>query len=222
MDDPSDRPVEALIFDMDGVLVNSVEHWTAVREAVIREELGTTDIDGTDLIGLSPDDEFDRLARNHDFQLTRAEYRARLEAHAEEIYSDRVDLLPGLPAVLELARDRGITLGLVSAARRSWIDLVLERFELAPFFDGIVGGDEVPGPSKPDPSIYHHAVEILGNDPGACVAVEDSAHGVASARGAGVYCIGYDHHPTEDLSAADEIVRSPRALVDRLRDICRA
>lgn len=213
--------MDALIFDMDGVVVDSVGHWNEVRERLIQEELGVADVDVTDLVGMNAHDEYDYLATDNDLERSRESYVSLLSEHAEDIYRDRVGLLHGLEDVLRLAVRNGIALGVVSASYRRRVEMVLDRFGLDDYFDVVVAGDDVQGPSKPDPAIYEHATSLLDVDPAACVAVEDSEHGVTAAKGAGLYCIGYAHHPTQPLDDADETFDAEDRLVDRLRELCR-
>lgn len=212
--------MEALIFDMDGVAVDSVGHWATVRGRIIAEELGVPDVDVSELIGLNARDEYDYLARDHELARPQDEYVDLLDAHVEEIYEDRAVLLAGFEEVLRVATANELQLGLVSASDRRRVEMVLERFELGNEFDIVVAGDDLSGPSKPDPAIYEHATSLLDVAGDQCVAVEDSEHGVAAAKGAGIYCIGYAHHPGQPLEAADETFEAPDALIDRLLECC--
>lgn len=99
--------------------------------------------------------------------------------------------------------------------------MVLDRFELEASFDTVVAGDDVSGPSKPDPRIYEHATSLLGVDSAESVAVEDSRHGVTAATSAGLHCLGYSHHPTQSLPNADETFSQSDPLVRRLLELCR-
>lgn len=127
--------------------------------------------------------------------------------------TDEAPLNPGVLAWLDEAERRGIRVGIASSSPASWVERNLvrlglrERFHcLACFGDGV--------PAKPDPASYRHAVEVLGGDPRASVAVEDSEHGVTAASGAGLFTIAVPHDLTAhmDFSAADLIVPSLEAL----------
>src|SRR5207248_10443177 len=92
---------------------------------------------------------------------------------------------------------------LASTSSRDWVDFVVDGLTVRPYFHAIVAGDEVAA-RKPAPDVYLHAAERLGVPPGECVALEDSAPGVASARAAGMACIAIPNRVTvrHDLSAA--------------------
>lgn len=212
--------MQALLLDMDGVIVDSVSYWNEVRAEIITSELGVEDVDVSELVGMNAHDEYEYLAADHDLRRSKESYVSLLEDRATEIYRDRVSLCSDLTTILETAVENDIRLGIVSASYRTRIEMVLERFDLDRFFEVAVAGDDVTGPSKPDPAIYEHAVSRLDVDPSDCVAVEDSAHGVTAATEAGLYCLGYAHHPGQSLAHADETVTDEGELQARLRELC--
>lgn len=214
--------MNAIIFDMDGVLVDSVGYWNEVREDLITSELGVDSVDVSELVGMNADDEYDYLATDHDLQRSKETYVDLLEERSAEIYQQRVDLLTGVEDVLRTAERNEVQLALVSASYRRRVEMVLERFDLGPRFDVAVAGDDLSGPSKPDPAIYEHAMSLLDVSPGECLAVEDSEHGVEAATGAGIHCVGYEHHPAQALDRADEVVHDPGELTERLFVACDA
>lgn len=213
--------MKALIFDMDGVVVNSVGYWNEIREEIIRNELGVDDVDVSELVGMNADDEYDYLAEDYTLQRSKESYVTLLEERANEIYRERVSMLTDYKKILAIARESGLRLGLVSASYRTRVEMVIDRFDLAQYFDAAVAGDDITGPSKPEPAIYEHAVSLLEVEPGEAVTVEDSEHGVTAAKEAGLYCIGYAHHPGQPLEHADETVETETALRERLDEIVR-
>lgn len=214
--------MKALIFDMDGVVVNSVGYWNEIREEIIREDLGIEDVDVSELVGMNADDEYDYLAEDHTPQRSKESYVSLLEERANEIYRERVSILTDYEEILAAARESGLRLGLVSASYRTRVEMVLDRFDLEQYFDAAVAGDDITGPSKPEPAIYEHAVSLLETEPEKAVTVEDSEHGVTAAKEAGLYCIGYAHHPGQPLEHADETVDTEAELRERLLEICHA
>lgn len=218
---PLPRKMNALILDMDGVVVDSVDYWNEIRTEIIATELGVDDVDISELVGMNAHDEYEYLSERHTLGRSKESYVSLIEDHAREVYHERVSLFPELPEVLRTAIDNEIRPGLVSASYRTRVEMVVRRFDLKPYFDVVVAGDDVPGPSKPDPAIYDHAVSRLGADAAACIAVEDSEHGVSAAKEAGLYCLGYAHHPGQPLEHADERIGSAGALRSRLAELCR-
>jgi putative hydrolase of the HAD superfamily len=119
-------------------------------------------------------------------------------------------LRPGVRAYVDGARERGITLGIVSSNDRAWVDRHIERLGVADVWDAIVTADGDEERAKPNPALYLDALAVLGVDASAAVAIEDSPNGIAAAKGAGVYCVAAPNDVTAelDLSGADVVVRS--------------
>lgn len=211
----------AVIFDMDGVLVDSVAHWQDERRRVIVDELGLQTVDVDELVGMNTHDEYELLAERFDLDLSQSEYVDRLGEQAATIYGERVEPLSGLDDLLESLDERGVTLGLATATYSRRAEMVLQRFDLDETFDAVVTADDVDGKSKPAPDIYLDAASALGVDPGHCIAVEDSRNGALAADRSGMYCIGYDgpNGPDQNLDAATEVVSSPSELADRLLEL---
>jgi HAD superfamily hydrolase (TIGR01509 family) len=132
---------------------------------------------------------------------------ARRIARKDEL-THRAELRPGVLAWLDDAARLGVPVGIASSSPQSWIERNLRRVGLLDRFGCVACRPDLP--AKPDPTSYRHAVEQLGGDPRLSVAVEDSAHGVAAAKGAGLWTVAVPHDLTRhlDLSAADRVVAS--------------
>lgn len=127
--------------------------------------------------------------------------------------------MPGAIEVVRALQARGFTLAIASSAVGSSIDVILRRLGIRDAFELIVDGSEVVH-GKPDPEAYLVTARKLGVPPQACVVIEDSHVGVVAAKRAGMYCIAVRNPHAQirqDLSAADEIVESLEALIDRAR-----
>jgi len=181
----------AVIFDMDGVLVDSELHWKRVEGSFLEELLPQwTDDDQLKIIGMSIHDVHALLTRDWGLTLSHADFISHYESLALKLYGRETALLPG---ALELARalsESGVKLGICSSSPRSWIEIVWVRFELAQIFSFYVSADDVGGIGKPNPACYRLAVERAGTGAGSCVAIEDTDKGVAAARGAGIFTVG--------------------------------
>jgi len=123
------------------------------------------------------------------------------------------DELPALPGVVELVAElvaAAVPIGIASSSSRAWLDRHLDRLDLARHFGAIVGSDAVGGVGKPAPDVYLRACADLGADPGRSVAVEDSAHGVAAAKAAGMAAVAVPSQITRfnDFGRADLVVGS--------------
>ena len=215
----------AVILDMDGVLVDSEHQWLLAEQGFFREILGRWSVrDNHKLVGVVVEDIHRMLARDHGLTMGLAEFVARCDAMAPDIYRRRVSLARGLPPFLAGLRRRGLGLAVASSSPKTWVDMVMERFRLRPLFDAVVSGDEAPGRTKPAPDLYLLAARRLGARPGSCLAVEDSTVGVRAAKAAGMTCVGLRtrHNKAQDLSAADWEARgfgelAYRSIVSRLK-----
>jgi beta-phosphoglucomutase family hydrolase len=188
--EPRLAPGLALVFDMDGVLVDSNPiHRKAWEIFNRRYGLETTEAMRQNMYGRRNDE----VIRDYfGGQLAPEEVFAR-GAQKEELYreliGDRVEeiLMPGIRSFLEFHRDD--PMAVASNAEPANIELILERAKLRHFFRVVVDGHQVRNP-KPHPEIYLRTAELLGISSGNCLVFEDSYSGVEAARAAGTRVIG--------------------------------
>ena len=179
---------EAVLFDMDGLLIDSEPLWLEAETAVMAR-LGAdwTPADQAQLLGGS----LVRTVRYLMGKATRpaspAQVAEWLMTRVTELVSDRgVPLRPGARELLAEVAAAGLPHALVTSSERGFMDAVLAGTGLR--FDVRVCADDV-GATKPDPEPYLLAAKLLGADPARCVALEDSPNGVASAQAAGCQVI---------------------------------
>lgn len=110
-------------------------------------------------------------------------------------------MLPGVSDYLTAAPALGLKVGIASSATRWWIDSLLGPRGLAHHFAVICTSDDV-RLAKPDPEVYQKAVDALGVRPSEAVAIEDSAHGLAAARAAGLHCVVVPNRMTMTMDFA--------------------
>ncbi len=197
---PTHRRLQAVVFDMDGVLLDSeplhhlvvnellAEHGVRVDDALYRRYLGTT-----------LEDTWSDLIRRFALPGTVADYRGRYDAAILEAYRRHAVPAPGAVELVQGLRARGLKLGLASSSRTLWVETALARLGLATAFDAIVTGDMVRR-GKPDPEIYLLAAHRLGVPPERCLAIEDAPAGVAAARAAGMTVVAVRTPYTDGLS----------------------
>lgn len=213
----SDTPptIQAVIFDMDGVIVDSELHWKSLEGFFLESLIGKWDAEAqSKIIGLSVHNLYSSLVSDYGLEMPKTEFLALYTEMARQIYEEHASLLPGFSELLNEIKASGIALALASSSPRVWINMVLDKFNLHDDFSVVVSADELDGEGKPSPAIYLHTAQKLGVSPVSCAVIEDSKNGVLSAKRAGMYCIGLENgfNEEQDISAADVIVRGFSAL----------
>jgi HAD superfamily hydrolase (TIGR01509 family) len=197
----------AVIFDLDGVLVDSEQVWDAARRDVVAGHGGTWRDSATrDMLGMSsrewPRYVVDRLG----VELTPPEVNDAVVQRLLARYDIELPLLPGArEAVFRLAEH--YPLGLASSSNREVIDLVLEEMGVREAFMAVVSSEEV-ARGKPAPDVYREAARRLGLRASRCAAVEDSENGIRSAHAARMRVIAIPNPhfpPAEDALALADV-----------------
>jgi beta-phosphoglucomutase len=199
--------IRAIIWDLDGVVVNSMEfHYAAFREVLAERdrELSREEYFDT-LIGLRNDDILRRLLG----ELSLEEIE-RLNAAKEESFrrriADKAKALPGAAELVRRARQAQLRQAVVSSTARENIGLILDSLKLTGAFDAVVGQEDATR-GKPDPQGFQIAAERLGVAPAECIVIEDAPEGIAAGKAAGMRCIGVTTtRAPERLSQADLVV----------------
>jgi HAD superfamily hydrolase (TIGR01509 family) len=203
--------IDAVVFDMDGVIVDSEQVWDDVRERYTRESGGTyTDTATRDMMGMSSLEWSRYMSEALGVPGTPDEINAEVVRRMLDRYGEAPPLLPG---AVEAARRLGARwpLAIASSSNPELIEVVLRASGLEPLFPVAVSSQEVPR-GKPAPDVYAEAARRLGVAATACAAVEDSHNGIRSAKAAGMRVIAFPnvHFPpdAEALAQADVVVRS--------------
>jgi HAD superfamily hydrolase (TIGR01509 family) len=212
--------IEAVVFDLDGVLIDSEQVWDEVREGLARERNGRwTERAQRDMMGMSSR-EWSRYM--HEV--------VGLPESAEEINREVVSRMlvryaggpPWIPGALDAVRRLAARwpLGLASSSNREVIEAVLAAGEITGLFRATVSSEEV-ARGKPAPDVYLEAARRLGVEAVGCTAIEDSHNGILSAKAAGMRCVAIPnaHYPpgaaTDD---ADAVVASVAELTREVVD----
>jgi HAD superfamily hydrolase (TIGR01509 family) len=183
----------AVIFDLDGVLVDSEAAWDQARRDLVDQVGGTWIPEATKaMMGMSSG-EWSRYVRDElGVPLSLDEINAAVVENIERRYRAALPLIPGAVDAVRRLAERW-PLGLASSSNRPIIDLVLEQSGLTACFVATVSSEEV-GRGKPAPDVYVEAARRLGVEPHACVAIEDSSNGMRSAAAAGLKIVAIPNH----------------------------
>ena len=197
--------IEAILWDLDGVIVQSGEHHYEAYCELFRE------LD----VPFSREQYFDELFGIRNWAIIRTvagerprEEIERLAEHKEEkfrrIAKGKIEALPGAKALIERAREAGLKQAIVSSTPRANIEMILGELTLTDAF-----GEEDAEKGKPDPEGFLVAAERVGVEPGRCVVIEDAPAGIEGAKAAGMRCIGVSTtRKPERLTQADLVVAS--------------
>jgi len=213
---PPARDVRAVVFDLDGVILETEELWNEVRENLVRERGGRwTDRAQADMMGMSSTEWSRYLHDALGLKEPPEEINREVVRRMLELYEERLPLIDGAPEAVRRLAERW-PLGLASSSNRELINRALAVSGLAEFFRATVSSEEV-ARGKPAPDVYLEAARRLGVYPSRCGAVEDSGSGIRSAHDAGMFVVAIPNRsfppPAEALQLADVVLESISRLV---------
>jgi HAD superfamily hydrolase (TIGR01509 family) len=203
--------IEAVVFDLDGVLLDSEHVWDDVREELARERRGRWhDRAQADMMGMSSTEWSRYMHRVIGLAEPPEEISAEVVRRMEARYAEHLPLVEGAAeAVRRLAG--AFRLGLASSSNRPLIDAVLQASRLGPLFQATVSSEEV-ARGKPAPDVFLEAARQLGVAPERCAAIEDSGNGIRAAHAAGMHVVAIPNRryppPADALALADLVLES--------------
>jgi HAD superfamily hydrolase (TIGR01509 family) len=198
---------KAVIFDFDGVLVESESHWSREQQAVYARMVPDWKAEDLKAMkGLSLRDEHARLSATRGLKMPFDEYERTFDSLAGAVYSTHATLIEGMRQVLETLHSAGVPMAIASSSNRAWIEIALKRFGLESFFSAVTTWEDVPR-GKPFPDVYLAAAARLSVEPALCVVVEDSPAGITAGKAAGMHVIAMRTaaYAEADLREADAI-----------------
>jgi len=200
--------IEAVVFDLDGVLIDSEPVWEEVRRGLVAERGGHWAPDAQRrLMGMSTPEWARYLSQDLGVGLPPDQVAAMVIDRMAARYREQLPLMPGAVEAVQRLAARW-PLGLASSAPAVLIDTVLEAAGLRPYFQVTMSTEQVPH-GKPAPDIYLAVTSRLGVEPARCAAVEDSSNGLRSAAAAGMRVIAIPHPrypPDPDALAVASLV----------------
>jgi HAD superfamily hydrolase (TIGR01509 family) len=211
--------IAAVIFDLDGVLLDSEQVWNAAKKELVEERGGEwRDQAPREMMGMSSPEWSAYLRDELGVPMEVEEISAEVVNRLEHIYRERLPLHDGAREAVEQAASRW-PLGLASSSNREIIELFLDLSGLRELFAATVSSEEVER-GKPAPDVYLETARRMGVDPERCAAVEDSENGIRSAKAARMYVVALPNEvypPAEDaLAQADAVIGSLRELQSTL------
>jgi HAD superfamily hydrolase (TIGR01509 family) len=211
--------IVAVVFDLDGLLLDTEQLWDEVREQLARERGGRWHADAqADMMGMSSPEWSRYMHETIELREPPDEIADEVVRRMQERYRERLPLLPGAREAIERLAARW-PLGLASSSNRPLIDLALEVGELAQFFRVTLSSEEV-ARGKPAPDVYLEVARRMAVDPGSAAAIEDSRNGIRSAHAAGMKVVAIPNAQfppdEESLSLADVVVPSLAELTPEI------
>ncbi len=212
--------IRALLFDMDGVVINSEPLYEKVQTIGLAQYgVKLTADDHHRFKGLSEKAVLDMLEQMYGLQWDRDRLMHDIRRIMLQEFRANLEYMPGFPAVLERIAN-GFKRGLVTSTERVFLDELDKIKPVKKYFPVIVAGGDVPN-TKPHPAPYRKMMEKLRVRPAECVVIEDSINGITSGKAAGARTIALSvTYPCERLNEADICVNSldeiTREMVDAL------
>ena len=203
---------QAVIFDMDGVLVDSEPlYLKAINNLLVKEsaEPVTDEENQTSLIGTTVEECWRRLQVMRELPESLESYLGKYDVAVMEVLQTELTPRPGVRRLIDACSRRNLPKAVASSSLRSWVNLKLETLGFQDSFQVVLGGDDVTR-GKPEPDIYLLAAEKLNISPAQCIAIEDSPVGIAAAVSAGIYTVAVLTDSTRgmDLSRAQQVLET--------------
>lgn len=202
--------MKAVIFDMDGVLVNSEPVHVAIEKEIF-EDLGISfgDEEIHQFIGTTNTEMWGMIKAMKNLEQSSSEL-AKLSIDRKTDMMKTMDMEPieGIRQLVDHLKTEGYKLAVASSSPMVHIELILQKFGMRHLFHAVASGEEVPK-GKPAPDVFLEAARQLEVPVEYCTVIEDSSHGITAAKAAGMSCIGYDnvHSEGQSYDHADAVVQ---------------
>jgi HAD superfamily hydrolase (TIGR01509 family) len=202
------RKLEAVLFDMDGVIVDSEPLWSeAEKQLLARRNLRYSPSLKSAMMGRDAKGAVNYLIEHYRLAESVGELIEERNQLIAEFFKEQLKAIPGALEMVRSVMAAGIMTGLVSSSPKTLVELALEKLNVTMLFDLILSGDQVVR-GKPAADIYLTAAKKLAVKPEYCLVIEDAPHGVAAAKGAGMCCLAISTSVgLEELALADKVVR---------------
>jgi len=204
--------IKGLIFDMDGVLIDSEPIYKQLNTELFKK-LGFTlsEEEYAQFVGTTDEKMLGDLKERFSLDQSIGEMNT-LREKVHMAYFKEADLVPmeGLIDLLKWAEKAGLKLAVASSTDERFVYLILKKLDILEFFEAVVCGNHI-ARSKPAPDIFLESANKLSVKPESCIVIEDSTNGVKAGKKAGMYVIGFQSDDgSQDLSDSDRRVKSLR------------
>jgi HAD superfamily hydrolase (TIGR01509 family) len=207
------KKLEAVVFDMDGVIIDSEPLWSeAERQLLARRNLTYSQDLKPLLMGLDSREAVRILKKHYDLGEPVEELVHERNQLVSELIQQHGQPIPHVLELIQRVRDGGLKAVVASSSPYSLVELVVDKLGIGPFLDLVLSGDEV-SRGKPAPDIYDTVAKTLGVAPECCLVIEDAPNGVRAAKAAGMRCLAITTGAGKvELAAADQVVEDFRSL----------
>ena len=205
---------KAVIFDLDGTLIDSEQHWVVAEQQFLGKHNITPKPGYVALFhGRSMREVVTMLKEEHNLVATIEQLLADKTESSDAIYTTMSLPIAGANKLLKQLHNAQARMAIASGSTLPRIQTIVDRFGWQPYFELLASVDDVDYRGKPDPAVFCYAVEKMNLKPEDCVVVEDSVNGVVAAKGANITCIALTKQGWSDgdYSAADIQVPSLEA-----------
>jgi HAD superfamily hydrolase (TIGR01509 family) len=201
------RKLEAVLFDMDGVIIDSEPLWSeAEKRLLARRNLSYAPSLKTTMMGRDAKGAVSLLIEHYGLADSMEELIGERNHLIADLFKENLTTVPGALELVRSVTAAGVMTGLVSSSPLSLIELALEKIGATGLFALTLSGEQVDR-GKPAPDVYITAAERLGVKPEHCLVVEDAPHGVVAAKQAGMCCLAIDTSVNVvELATADKVV----------------
>ncbi|MFV0593243.1 MAG: HAD family hydrolase [Draconibacterium sp.] len=201
---------KAIIFDMDGVLVDSEPYHIEIEKRMFQKAgLDISDEEHATYMGTATDVMWHRIIEKRNLLLDAQEMTRLTNLEGIPFFTHLEKLAPmrGLIKLLDFLETKEIPLAVASSSDPETVKIIIEKSGLKKYFKHAISSGSV-GKSKPAPDVFLHAAKLLDVDPGNCIVIEDSKNGIKAAKTAEMYCVAYNGAAagSQDQSEADVII----------------
>ncbi len=205
------KNIGAVIFDMDGVLVDTEPHHTILEQRLFEHfNIDISEEEHLTYMGKTSEKMWQEIAKNKNLAGSVTMFLAKHEEEAKEYFTKLPEVPPinGLIDILEYLTSIDVPIAVASSSTPAMIETILKKSGLTKYFPFTVSSVET-GKSKPEPDVFLLAASQLKIKPEHCMVIEDSANGIKAAKAAGMLCIAYGK---DKNAAADENIKEFKEL----------